>query len=246
MDVVKLSCTDRGRRHVLAAFGHGIADEVLRGREYALAQVRPLQAARVGDAHGADEIGILAVGLAHPPPAWIAGHVHDRRQRLEQAHGPHLAPDDVRHLFRRRGVPRRRKPDRGGERAEVGRHHAAHRFVVEDRRDLEPRLRDQVALDGVDRLGEDLGRLVPNQAKCGHRPDAVFEQGVELAAVRPLGVEQRQRKDRGQLHDLFIGGHLPQQLVRALRRGPRCRGRCLCRCCRHSDRTKQCCSAGEF
>ena len=115
VDVVELARADGGRRHVLAAFGHRVADEVLRGRQHALGQVVALQSARVGDAHGAHEVGILSVGLAHPPPTGIAGHVHDGRQRLELAHRPHLAPDDVGHLLHRRGVPRRREPDRGGE-----------------------------------------------------------------------------------------------------------------------------------
>jgi len=30
-------------------------------------------------------------------------------------------------------------------------------------------------------------------------PDSVLEQGVELAMVRPLGVEQQRRKDGGHL-----------------------------------------------
>jgi hypothetical protein len=46
--------------------------------------------------------------------------------------------------------------------------------------------------------------------------DAVLEQGVQLTAVRPFGVEECQRKDGGQLHRLFLDGHLPQQLLRAL------------------------------
>ena len=47
---------------------------------------------------------------------------------------------------------------------------------MEDRGDLEPRLRDQVALDGVDRLGELLGRLVPDQAERGNMPNAVLSR----------------------------------------------------------------------
>jgi hypothetical protein len=60
---------------------------------------------------------------------------------------------------------------------------------------------------------------MPDQAERGNMPDAVLEQGVELAVVRPLGVEQRQRKDGGQLHRLFLDGHRAQQLLRALHRG---------------------------
>jgi hypothetical protein len=56
---------------------------------------------------------------------------------------------------------------------EVGRHDAVQRLVVEDRRDAEAGLFDQVALDGVDRLRDRLGRLVAEQAKPADVPDAV-------------------------------------------------------------------------
>jgi hypothetical protein len=62
---------------------------------------------------------------------------------------------------------------------------------------------------------------VPDQAERGNMPDAVLEQRLELAAVRPLGVEQRQRKDGGQLHRLFLDRHLAQQRIRALHCGGR-------------------------
>jgi hypothetical protein len=108
--VVKLARSDRGRGHVLAGVGHGIAEEVLGADQHALAQVLALHAAREGDAHGAHEIGVLAVGLGHPPPARIAGDVHDGRQGMEHPHRPHLASHDIRHLLDGRRVPRRRNP----------------------------------------------------------------------------------------------------------------------------------------
>jgi hypothetical protein len=77
VDVVERARPDCGRRHVLAAFGHRVADEVLPGPQHNLGQVGALQSARVGDAHGTCEVGILSVSLAHPPPAGIAGHVED-------------------------------------------------------------------------------------------------------------------------------------------------------------------------
>jgi hypothetical protein len=53
-----------------------------------------------------------------------------------------------------------------------------------------------------------VGRLVPDQAECGNVPDTILEQGVELAVVRPLGVEQRQRKDGRKLRRFFLDRHL--------------------------------------
>ena len=70
-----------------------------------------------------------------------------------------------------------------------------------------------------------LGR-VPDKAERRNMPDAVLEQRVELAPVRSRGVEQRQRKDGGKLHRLFLDRHLAQQRIRALHGGER-RGRLL-------------------
>jgi len=108
-----------------------------------------------------------------------------------------------------------------GKAVKWGGYHAAHRLVVEDRRDPESGFGDQVVLDGVDRLRKHLGRLVPDQAERGNMSNAVLEQDVELSVARPLSVEQRQRKDGGQLHCLFFDGHLSEQLL------------CAPLCCHH-------------
>ena len=175
-----------------------------------------MQPARVGHTQRAHEVGILSVRLARPPPAGIARHVEDGRERLELAHRAHLTPDDVGHFLRRRGVPRRREPDRGGELCEVRRDHAAHRFVVEDRRDLEPRLRHEVTLDGVDRLRDLLGRLVPDQTERGNMPDALLQLFVKLTLDGAVSAEQPHGKDGGKLHGFFLNRHLLEQRVRAL------------------------------
>ncbi len=41
-----------GRRHVLSAFGHGVAEEVLRRRDDAITKIRSLQTFRDGHAQG--------------------------------------------------------------------------------------------------------------------------------------------------------------------------------------------------
>jgi hypothetical protein len=142
VDVVELARPDGGGGHVLPGVGHRVAEEVLGAGQHALAQVFSLHAAREGDAHGGDEVRILAVGLVDSAPAGIAGDVHDGRQRAEQTHGAHLAPHDVRHLLHGIGVPRRRQPDRGGKVRKAARHHAVQSLVVEDRRDPEAGLGD--------------------------------------------------------------------------------------------------------
>jgi hypothetical protein len=60
---------------------------------------------------------------------------------------------------------------------------------------------------------------VPEQAQPRDVADAVLQLGVEHAADRPVGAEQSKGHDCGQLHRLFLHGHLAQQLIRALHRG---------------------------
>jgi hypothetical protein len=60
------------------------------------------------------------------------------------------------------------------------------------------------------------GVLWPDQAQAGDVAYAVPQESVELAADRTVGAEQTQGNDTGQLHRLFLDGHLAQQLVRTL------------------------------
>jgi hypothetical protein len=168
---------------------------VLRARDHALTQILALHPARERHAQRAHQIGVLAVRLGHPAPPSIPGDVHHRRQRVQHSHRPHLAPHDVRHLLNSVGVPRRRQPDRGGKRGEARRHHTVERLVVEDRRDLQARLGEEIPLDRVDALGDLVRQLVAEQAYAGDMADAPSDQAVHLTAHRPVGGQQCEGND---------------------------------------------------
>jgi hypothetical protein len=121
-----------------------------------------------------------------------------------------LTPHDVGHLLHGCRIPSRRKADRRRKGGEVRGDDAVQRLVVEDRRDLEARFCEQVALDGIDRLRDRLGRLMAEEA------DALFDQPVSLAAHQPVAVEEGQRHGARQLHRLFLDRHLTEQIVNAL------------------------------
>jgi hypothetical protein len=89
---------------------------------------------------------------------------------------------------------------------------------MEDRRDLEPRLRHEVPLDGVDRRRDLLGRLVPDQTERGNMPDALLQLFVKLTLDGAVSAEQPHGKDGGKLHYFFLNRHLLEQRFRALLR----------------------------
>jgi hypothetical protein len=214
--VVELPRAHRDRGHVLARLGLRVADEVLRTGDHAFAQVVALHPVREGDAHRADEIRVLAVRLGHTSPARVARDVHDRRERMEHADCAHLATHHVCHLLDPVRVPGRGERDRGREGGEPGSDDPVQRFVVEDRRDLQACLRDEVVLDRVDARRDLVRQLVPEEADPGNVPDAVRQEALELVADRAVRAEQRERNDRGELHRLLLECHLAQKLVRAL------------------------------
>jgi hypothetical protein len=216
---VELARPDGDGRHVLPGLRHRVADEVLGAGDDPIAQVAALHPSRERDAHRADQIRVLAVGLGHPAPAGVASDVHDRRKGMEHADRSHLAAHDVRHLLDRAGIPGRGQADRRREGGEARGDHAVERLIMEDRGDLEARLGDQVPLDGVDALCDLVGQLVPQQPDAGDMADAVAQEAVHLAAHRPVRPDDGERDDARQLHRLLLDGHLMQQLVGALHRG---------------------------
>jgi hypothetical protein len=168
---------------------------VLRAGDHTLTQVLALHPARKRHTHSAHQVGVLAVGLRDATPARVAGDIHHRRERMEHADRPHLAPHDVSHLPHSVRIPRRGQPERRRKRREVRCHYAVERLVVEERRDLQARFGDEISLDRVDAVGDLLRQLVPEQADAGDVSDAVSEQAVHLVPYRAIGAEQRQGND---------------------------------------------------
>ena len=116
IDVAHRRGPDRDLAVVQPSERAAVADEVLGAAVHALA----LHAPHVGDAHPADELGILAVGLLQPPPAGVSGDVEDRRQGEAGADRSDLPPDRRGHLLDQLGIPRGGQADRLGERVAPG------------------------------------------------------------------------------------------------------------------------------
>ena len=113
------------------------------------ATIGPLEPADVGAAHLGRQVGVLAVGLLDPAPARIARDVEHRREGLSGPGGQHAPADRRRHHLDELGVPRGGGADRLLEGRRVPGQQAVQRLLVDDRRDPQARLLDEVALDLV-------------------------------------------------------------------------------------------------
>ena len=78
----------------------------------------------------------------------------------------HLLADDDADALDELGIPRRREPDRLRELRRVARAQAGGALLVHDRRDAEPRLLDEVALDRVRELGALARAAGPSSRRC--------------------------------------------------------------------------------
>ena len=129
-------------REVASRLRRRVADEVLERRVHA----RRLQAAHVRRADRADDVRVLGDALVDPPPARVADDVEHRRQALvdaERAHRPADRAPISRHEVRvERRTPRQRRRER---RRPPGRQ-PGQALLVHERRDAQPRLADQPAL----------------------------------------------------------------------------------------------------
>jgi hypothetical protein len=75
VNLAELAPAHRHRRHVEPCLAHGVADEVLAGRDHAAREGLPLQVPHEGHAQRADEVGVLPVGLVNSSPARVARDV---------------------------------------------------------------------------------------------------------------------------------------------------------------------------
>ena len=125
-----------------------------------------LQAAHERGAERADQDRVLAVGLLDPAPSGVSGDVEHRCERLTRPDREHLGADVRRDVVDQRRVPGRRQPDRLRELHRVAGAEPADRFFVDDRRDAEPGLVDEPALDLVVQLRQ------ARWTQAGRRGDA--------------------------------------------------------------------------
>ena len=176
-----------------------------------------LHAADVRDAEPGREIRRLAVGLLDPAPARVARDVEHRRERVPGAGRHHLLADHDADALDQLGIPRRGEPDRLRELGRVARAQPGGALLVHDRRDPEPRVLDEVALDRVREHGAlarcESGRradardladavLQPAGGALGREPSSRAKRSAPHATeLRELLVERHTRKKRVEIHD---------------------------------------------
>ena len=154
-------------------------------------EVGALERDDVGAAELRGEVRVLAVGLLDPAPARIARDVEDRARARA---GPRSAASDG-------GSSRPSRSTASGSKLAAApidcwKHGASEairpwrHLLVDDRRDAEPRLLDQVALDRVGGLGDLDGSQVGRAGQAGDLADAVDGQG------RPAGPRRARTRGR--------------------------------------------------
>ncbi len=133
--------------------------------------------------------GILAVGLLEPAPAWVAADVEHGRQAVMGADRPHLQPDRIGECGVELGPERRRDADRLREHGGVAGHQAGADLLVDDRRDAQPGVFEEVPLELVGEGRRLAGGEAAGAAHASDVPDPVDEQRpVARAASKPVGV----------------------------------------------------------
>ena len=94
-------------------------------------------------------------------------------------------------------------------------HETCQRLVVDDRRDAQPRVFDEVPLELIQHRDQP-GRIGRQQRARGDLADPVGEVRVELLLVEAGRTEQLEREDARQLRDLLVERHPAQEIVDAL------------------------------
>src|SRR4029078_422635 len=172
-------------------------------------------------AHARDQIRILAEGLLRPAPARVAADVQHPREPLLRAPRPHVHADRA---ARRAGdlrIPRARQSDRLREHGRLAGHQAGADLLVDDRRDTDPLLLDEIALAGVREQGRGLG---PERARArdpGDVGDAVAEQRFGALALEFTGTCELEDPGAAELGDLLVACHPGEEVVDALGDGAR-------------------------
>ena len=171
----------------------------------------------VGAAELRREVRVLAVGLLDPAPAGVARDVEHRRQRMPGTGQQHPPADGRGH--RRHGVrvERRRRADRLLEARRGPGDEAVEALLVDDRRDPQPRLLDELALDRVGGLGHLDRAQVRRAGEARDVADPVGGQHGQPPGIEAVLADDLERPERAR-------AGRPSRLASSGRAGPR-RGR---------------------
>ena len=155
------------------------------------ASVVALERRDVGAAQLGREVRVLAVRLLDAAPARVAADVEDRARAHGGRRSAASAGGSSRRPRRRvAGSKRRGRADRLLEARGVPGHQAVQALLVDDGRDAEPGLLDEVALDGV-------GRPRPPRSGAGSSSPArrvISPMPSSASAGEPRRVERRRRR----------------------------------------------------
>ena len=202
-------------RVVHPAFGQAVGEEVLARADDAAGERVGLEAAHVRRPEDAREVRILAVGLLDAAPARIARHVEHRRERLARAGGEHLLADHARDGLDERGIPRGREADRLRKHGGVAGAEAADGFLVDDRRNAEPCVLHEHALDVVGELRPRDGAQVRGRADPRDVARTVPETRARPPDVEAVVGDELGEPHAAELRDLLLERHASQQVVDA-------------------------------
>jgi hypothetical protein len=178
----------------------------------AAAQVAALDSTHVGDAHAADQVGILPEGLLHATPARISRHVEHRGQRLAGTHCEHLLPDPYSRPLDGLRIEAGCQPDGLGKLIGVASAEAGAALLVNQGGDAEPGLPAKEILDGVHEGGAFARAQARGRTDAGdlaRSPREVFARPLrgEAAFADQLG-----RPHTAELRDLLLQLHAREQI----------------------------------
>ncbi len=183
-DFAQRAFGDGGGADIGAALGLAVPGHVLeRHIDLVLGERQrgALEAADRCEAHLADQIGVLAIGLLDPAPARIARDVDHRGEREVRAACAHLARGDREDLLLKLGIPRAGERDRLREAGRAGGDITVQRLLVHDQGDAEPGLLDRPFLRGVDVARGILGTAIDGSGG-GTRGGALGDRAAVIRA----------------------------------------------------------------
>ena len=128
------------------------------------------------------------------------------------ARGEHPPPDRRGHRLDQLGIPGGGGADRLLEARRVAGQQAVQRFLVDDGRNAEPGLLDQVALDLVGERRDLTGAQVGRPGQSRDLADATSEEPSGTRMVERPDPDDLERPDRPELGDLLLDGHPAEQI----------------------------------
>jgi len=186
---------------------------MLGGGQNALAQVVTLQPAYIFHPKLADQGGVLAKGFFDTAPARVARHVKHRSQTLPRAHRQHFSADTIGHFARQFRLEGAGQADDLREDRIARRHQPHAALFMQNGRNAQARLFDQMALELVANRCGFLWRVDRSATQARDLPDTVRQPRFHLGVIQHALCLNLIHPARAKLGDFFFKGHTSQQLT---------------------------------